>query len=98
METPLLLIGVRCIARYIVLPFALPLLGAATGPALDAVTGAALGILVILDTIAVISTVATVRGLWRHQHPRRWQYLPLALALTALIVFFLVRDTQVLYG
>lgn len=89
-ETPLLLVGVRCIARYIVLPFMLPLIGVATG--------AALGILVILDLIAVVSIVATVCWLWRIQHPRRGQYLPVALALTMLVVFFLVIDARLLYA
>ena len=97
-ETPLLMVGVRCTVRYIVLPFALPLVGVATGATRGIVTGAALGILLILDVIAVISIVATLRWLWRHQHPRRWQYLPVALALTALVAFFLVNDTRVLYA
>jgi hypothetical protein len=88
-ETPLLLVGLRCTARYLVLPFVLPLLGIATG--------AALGILVILDMIAVISIVTTLRRLWQHQHPRRWHYAPLALALMVLIAYFLVYDTRVLY-
>lgn len=97
LETPLLLVGVRCIVRYIVLPFALPLMAAATSATRAVVTGAALGILVVLDTVAVISIAATLRRLWRHQHPRRWQYLPVALALTGLIALLLVNDSRMLY-
>lgn len=97
-ETPLLFAGLRCTARYLVLPFVLPLLGPTAGATLGIVTGAALGILLILDVIAVISIVATLRLLWRHQHSRRWQYLPVALALTALIALFLVNDTRLLYA
>jgi CheY-like chemotaxis protein len=48
--------------------------------------------------VAVVSIVATLRWLWQHQNPRRWQYLPLALRLTALIALFLVNDTRVLYA
>ncbi|MPZ24276.1 MAG: hypothetical protein GEU28_12215 [Dehalococcoidia bacterium] len=88
-ETPLLIAGVRCTLRYIVLPFVLPLLGIATG--------AALGILLIVDVIAAITIVATLRQLWRIQHPRRWQYLPVALVLAVLIGFFFVNDARVLY-
>lgn len=96
--TPLLVSAVRCTLRYIALPFVLPLLGVVAGPRLGIVTGAALGILLILDVIAAISIVATLRWLWRYQHPRRWQYMPVALALTVLVAVFLVNDTRVLYA
>lgn len=96
-ETPLLVAGVRCILRYIVLPFVLPLLGVATDAALGIVTGAALGILLLLDVIAAISIVATLRSLWRRQHPRRWQYLLVALALAVLVGFFFANDARVLF-
>jgi len=95
-ETALLVSGLRCTARYIVLPFVLPLLGVATNATLDIVTGAALGILWILDVIAAIAIVATLRRLWRLQHPRRWQYLPVALALAVVVGFFLVSEARVL--
>ena len=60
-ETPLLVSAVRCTVRDMVLPFVLPLLGVATG--------AALGILLTVDMIAAIAIVATLRRLWRLQHP-----------------------------
>ena len=96
-ETPLLIAGVRCSLRYIALPFVFPLL-AATGAMRSAATLAALGILVALDVIAVVSIVATLRWLWRGLHPRRWQYLSVAVALTTLIGFFLIKDMQGLYA
>jgi hypothetical protein len=86
-ETALLVSAVRCTARYIVLPFVLPLLGVATG--------ATLGILLTLDVIAAIAIVATLRRLWRLQHPRRWQYLPVALALEVLVGFLVMSDAHV---
>jgi hypothetical protein len=85
-ETPLLVSAVRCTLRYIVLPFVLPLLGLAAG--------AALGLLLMLDVIAAIAIVATLRRLWRLQHPRRWQYLLVALALAVLVGFFFVSDAR----
>ena len=94
LETPLLLVGLRCIARYLALPFVLPLLGVTGG----IVPGAALSVLLILDVIAVASIVTTLRWLWRHQHPRRWQYLPVAIMLIVVIAVFLVTDTRVLYA
>ena len=86
-ETPLLVSAVRCILRYVVLPFVLPLHGVATG--------AALGILLTVDVIAAIAIVATLRRLWRLQHPRRWQYL--AVALAVLVGFFFMSDARVLF-
>ena len=96
-ETPLLIAGVRCTMRYIVLPFVLPLLGVATGATIGIVTGAALGLLLTLDVIAVIAIVATLRRLWRLHHPRRWQYLPEALVLGVLVGFFFVNDARALF-
>jgi hypothetical protein len=95
-ETPLLLAGARCILRYVVLPLLLPLLGVATGATVGIVTGAALALLLTLDVIAVVAIVATLRRLWRLQHPRRWQYLPLALMLAVLVGLFFVIDARVL--
>lgn len=97
-ETPLIIAGVRCTARYVVLPFVLPLLGVATGATLGIVTGAALGLLLTLDMVAAIAIVATLRRLWRLQHPRRWQYLAVALVLAVLMGLFFMNDARVLYG
>ena len=95
-EAPLLLAGARCILRYVVLPLLLPLVAVATGATAGIVTGAALSLLLILDVIAVVAIVATLRRLWRLQHPRRWQYVPVALALTLLVGLFFVIDARVL--
>ncbi len=95
-ETPLLVSAVRCTLRYVVLPLVLPLVGVAAGATGGIVTGAALAILLALDMTAAIAIVATLRRLWRLQHPRRWQYLPVALTLAILAGIFLVNDTSVL--
>lgn len=95
-DTPLLLVGARCIARYLVLPFVLPLLGVVIGATRGVVTGIALGILLILDLFALLSIVATLRWLWQQRHPRRWHYLPIALALSALVALFFMNDVRVL--
>ncbi len=76
-ETPLLLAGARCTLRYLVLPFMLPLLGVATGPTAGIVTGASFALLLTLDVIAVVAVVATLRGLWRLQHPAAGATCPL---------------------
>src|SRR5881397_1012320 len=71
LDTPLVFVGLRCVARYVVLPFVLPLLAVGLGAAPGIVTGVALGVLVIMDVGAVVSIVATLRWLWRHEHARR---------------------------
>lgn len=97
-ETPLLISGVRCTVRYVALPFVLPLLGVATGATLGVVAGAALVLLLTLDVIAAIAIVATLRRLWRHHHPRRWQYLPVAMAIAVLIGFFFMTEARGLFA
>jgi len=84
--TPLVVSAVRRTVGYVIVPFVLPLLGIATG--------ATFGILLLLDAIAAISIVATLRRLWHLQHRRRWQYLPVAIALAALFGFFIVSDAR----
>ena len=87
-ETPLLVAAARCTLRYVVLPFMLPLLGIAAG--------AALGILLVLDVIAAVAIVTTLRTLWRRRHPRRWLYALAALALGVLVGLFFANDARVL--
>lgn len=96
-ETPLLISAVRCTVRYVVLPFVLPLVGVVTSPTLGIVTGTALGLLLTLDVIAAIAIVTTLRRLFRLRHPRRWQYVPVALGMAALVGFLFVNDARTLF-
>jgi hypothetical protein len=79
-----------------VLPFVLPLAGVATAAGFGIGTVAAIGILLILDVIAGITIVATLRRLWRLQHPHRWLYLPVAMVLMAVAGLFFVNDAGLL--
>jgi len=97
-ETPLLVAGLRCTLRYVVLPFMVPLLGVATGATRGIVTGAALGLLLTMDVIAAVAIVATLRRLWALRHPRRWQYLAVALVLSVLVGFFFMSDAYVVFS
>jgi hypothetical protein len=45
---------------------------------------------------ATASVVATLRRLWQHRHPRRRQYLLVAVALIAVAAAFLVNDLRLL--
>jgi hypothetical protein len=63
----LLAAAVRCVLRYVVLPFGLPMVGLAPG--------VALGVGLACDALAVVATVTAVRRLWAARHPARWRYL-----------------------
>lgn len=89
-QTSVLVSAVRCTVRYMLLPFVLPLAGIASG--------AALAVLLVLDVIAGITIVSTLRRLWRAEDPRRWQYLLMALGMTVLIGFFFFTDVRVMPG
>jgi hypothetical protein len=93
---PLVFIGLRCIARYVALPFVLPLLATAVvGAWRDTVSGAVLAVLLVLDVAGVMSIAGAIRHLFRDRHPHRWKYVLAALALTAVIVAFFINDARI---
>jgi ABC-type iron transport system FetAB permease component len=78
--------GVRCIVQYAILPFGLPLLGLAVG--------AARGITLVLDVIAVIAAVTSLRRMWAVQHPQRWRYLLIAVGVIVFAGVFIAIDAR----
>lgn len=76
--------GARCILRYVMLPFGLPLVGIASSQWLG------LTITLIVEAVAVIATVTSVRRLWAARHPERWRYLLVAVTVLVLSALFLV--------
>lgn len=94
---PLAFIGLRCIARYIVLPFLLPLIATAlVGVRQTVATGTVLAGLAVLDIAGVTSIVVAIRRLFRDGHQHRRAYLLAAVVLTAVIVVFFVNDLRIL--
>ncbi|MEO0561489.1 MAG: hypothetical protein AAF125_05225 [Chloroflexota bacterium] len=85
----LLFSGVRCILQYIVLPFALPLVGVAVD--------AAVPILMVINTLAVVSVVFSLRRFWRVRYDYRWVYLFVAVVAIGLLMAFLVMDLRALH-
>jgi hypothetical protein len=49
-------------------------------------------VLLALSAVAVLSTIATLRRLWRTRWPHRWRYLPLAALILGSLLVFLVFD------
>jgi ABC-type iron transport system FetAB permease component len=80
--------AVRCTLQYIILPFLLPLIGLTSN--------LSLGIVMVLDVVALILVTTSLRQLWKARHPRRWTFLPLALVAIVLIIAFLGYDIQML--
>ncbi len=81
-------VALRCTLRYIVLPFALPLLGLSGG--LSSL------IALIIDAIALTTIALNVRRLWNTSW--RWRYLGLGAVMTVIIAIMAWGDLQVLLG
>lgn len=80
----LLISGTRCILQYVVLPVLLPLIGLAGS--------FSLGIVIVLDLIALGLLVSSLRYFWRSRHPRRFDILPLAGLILLIILGSLAYD------
>lgn len=86
----LLFSALRCTVQYLILPVLLPLLGL--------VSGRSLGIMALLDLIALISLGLGLRRFWQARHPRRWDYLALAIVVVGVLAVFLWFDLRELAG
>jgi hypothetical protein len=86
LSAALIFSGLRCTMQYLILPIALPLLGIASGQSL--------GLMVLLDIIAIVSLGLGLRRFWQARHPRRWEYLAMAAAIIAVIAVFLWFDLR----
>jgi hypothetical protein len=87
-KTALFISGLRCIIQYVVLPFALPIVGIAANPP------AWLGL--TCNAIALIALVSSLRRIWAARHPKRFAYLPLALLTLFAITIFTITDLKAL--
>jgi hypothetical protein len=83
-EKSLLISMVRCLLTYIVLPFAAPIFGFATGVA--PVVGLVVGL------VAIAANIASVRRFWRADHRYRWHYTALASVIVAALVWLVIAD------
>jgi uncharacterized membrane protein YozB (DUF420 family) len=80
--------GIRCILQYAILPFALPILGIAGDVAVQ--------ISVVINVIAMISILYSVRRVWRINY--RYKRVYLAVGATAFVILcaFLFLDLRAL--
>jgi hypothetical protein len=80
--------GVRCILEYVVLPFALPLLG------LTGRFGAP--IVLVLNLIALVTLVSSVRKFYAVNYRNKHAYLAVSLVAGVIIIVFIVQSALTL--
>ncbi|MCS6837193.1 MAG: hypothetical protein NZ750_14395 [Anaerolineae bacterium] len=84
----LLFSGIRCTLQYAFLPFILPLIGIAAA--------ATLPLMLVINLLAIVSLVLSLRRFWQIRYAHRWQYLFVALVTLLVLAAFLVSDIQLM--
>lgn len=83
-QTSMMVAGVRCILMYLVVPFVLPAVGFASG------VGPVVGL--VVNTVATVCIVMSMRRFFRADHPKRWWYASLGGAVLVLLSYLAVLD------
>lgn len=83
-QTSIMVAAVRCVLMYLVFPFVLPAIGVAQG------VGPVIGLLI--NVIAMVCIVFSMRRFWRAEHPKRWWYGVLGGTVFVFLVVLAVRD------
>jgi len=84
----LLFVCVRCTIQYILLPFALPLIG------LSGNIGASISMAIDFIALAMISF-----NIWRLWHTSwRYRYLALSVVMIGILLVFIYNDVRALMG
>lgn len=83
-QTSMLVATVRCLLMYIVFPFVIPALGVAKG------VGPAIGLLV--NVVAMVCIVLSMRRFFGADHPKRWWYAALGSAVLVALAVLAVVD------
>lgn len=82
--------GVRCVIKYMILPFGLPILGISADLAAP--------ISLLLGVVALASIIWSVRRLWQMNYAWKWPYLGLGVVSMLVVVVFVVNDLQGVLG
>lgn len=78
----ILFVAVRCTLQYILLPFALPLLGLNNS--------ISVAISALIDVFALGMIAYNIRRLWNTSW--RWRYVALSVIMVSILAVFLVND------
>lgn len=76
--------GVRCTLQYMILPFVLPIIGVAGDFSVY--------ISLLINVVAMVAIVFSLRRFWMINYRRKWQYFGVAMFALVLLVSFLVLD------
>ena len=76
--------GVRCILQYAILPFVLPAFGIAAD--------AAVPLLLVINVLAILSVLYSLRRFWQINYRYKWQYLAISLVTLTLLASFIISD------
>jgi len=87
MSYALVLSAVRCTLQYVVFPFLLPILGIAGDVPPQ--------IFVVINVIAMVAIISSVRRFWRINYKYKWQYLVVGAAAMVIQVAFTIHDLQI---
>lgn len=80
----LLMSGFRCVVKYILLPFILPVIGVATD------VGAVISI--GINAVAIGAILYSLRRFWMIDYKYKWQYLGVALVALGIVGAFMAFD------
>jgi hypothetical protein len=83
-QTSMMVATVRCLLMYLVFPFVLPALGIAKG------VGPAVGL--VVNAVAMVCIVLSMRRFFRADHPKRWWYAALGSTVLVLLGVLAVID------
>lgn len=76
--------ALRCVIKYIVFPFVLPVIGISGG--------LATGLTLLINLVAISSLILTTRRLWQINYKRKWAYLTVALGTLLFLLAFIAID------
>jgi hypothetical protein len=83
-QTSLIVATFRCLLMYVVFPFVLPAVGIAKG------VGPVIGL--IINLVAMVCIVMSMRRFFRADHPKRWWYFALGGTVLVFLVVLAVQD------
>jgi hypothetical protein len=83
-QTSLIVATFRCLLMYVVFPFVLPAVGLAKG------VGPAIGL--VINLVAMVCIVMSMRRFFRADHPKRWWYFALGGTVLVFLVALAVID------
>ncbi len=83
-QTSMAVAAVRCTLMYLVFPFVLPAIGVARG------VGPAVGL--VVNAVAMVCIVLSMRRFFRADHPKRWWYAALGGSVLVLLAVLAVVD------